>query len=45
MAPWLTFGSLNYPCLEQIFLVPKIFEPLKFDYMFRKELIEMELIC
>ena len=24
------FGS-NYPCLEQIFMVPKVFEPLKFD--------------
>ena len=23
--------SLNYPCLELIFMVPKVFEPLKFD--------------
>ena len=22
--------SLNYPCLEHIFMVPKVFEPLKF---------------
>ena len=22
----------NYPCLELIFMVPKVFEPLKFDY-------------
>ena len=21
----------NYPCLELIFMVPKVFEPLKFD--------------
>ena len=21
----------NYPCLEPIFMVPKVFEPLKFD--------------
>ena len=23
--------GLNYPCLELIFVVPKVFEPLKFD--------------
>ena len=22
----------NYPCLELIFMVPKVFEPLKFDF-------------
>ena len=22
--------SLNYPCLEHIFMLPKVFEPLKF---------------
>ena len=26
----ILFGS-NYPCLELIFMVPKVFEPLKFD--------------
>ena len=26
----LTLTSLNYPCLEHIFIVPKMFEPLKF---------------
>ena len=26
-----TLISLNYPCLELIFMVPKVFEPLKFD--------------
>ena len=25
------FGS-NYPCLELIFMVPNVFEPLKFDF-------------
>ena len=28
---WLTLISSNYPCLELIFMVPKVFEPLKFD--------------
>ena len=27
---WLTLISLNYPCLEHIFMVPKVFETLKF---------------
>ena len=26
-----TLNGSNYPCLELIFLVPKVFEPLKFD--------------
>ena len=26
-----TFNGSNYPCLELIFMVPKEFEPLKFD--------------
>ena len=26
--------GLNYPCLELIFMVPKVFEPLKFDCTF-----------
>ena len=26
-----TLTDLNYPCLELIFIVPKVFEPLKFD--------------
>ena len=29
--PWLTLSGSNYPCLEQISMVPKIFEPLRFD--------------
>ena len=27
---WLTLISSNYPCLKHIFVVPKVFEPLKF---------------
>ena len=26
-----TLTSSNYPCLELIFMVPKVFEPFKFD--------------
>ena len=26
-----TLTGSNYPCLELIFMVPKLFEPLKFD--------------
>ena len=26
-----TLIGSNYPCLEQVFMVPKVFEPLKFD--------------
>ena len=28
---WLTLISSNYPCLELIFMVANVFEPLKFD--------------
>ena len=35
MPPYLallsTLNGSNYPCLELIFMVPKVFEPLKFD--------------
>ena len=30
LALCLTFNSSNYPCLELIFMVPKVLEPLKF---------------
>ena len=30
VALWLTLISSNYPCLEHIFMVPKVCEPLKF---------------
>ena len=29
-----TLIGSNYPCLELIFIVPKVFEPLKFDCIF-----------
>ena len=28
-----TLNGSNYPCLELIFMVPKVFEPLMFDCM------------
>ena len=28
------FIGSNYPCLELLFMVPKVFEPLKFDCIF-----------
>ena len=31
LVPWLTLSGSNYPYLEQISMVPKMFEPLKFD--------------
>ena len=31
LALLLTLISSNYPCLKLIFIVPKVFEPLKFD--------------
>ena len=31
LAPCLTLSGSNYPCLEQFSMVPKMFEPLKFD--------------
>ena len=30
--------GLNYPCLELIFMVPKVFDPLKFDCSHRDNL-------
>ena len=32
LAPWLTLSGSNYPCVEQFSMVPKMFEPLKFDF-------------
>ena len=31
LVPWLTLGGSNYPCLERISMVLKMFEPLRFD--------------
>ena len=33
LALWLTLISSNYPCLEHIFMVPKVFDPLKLYYI------------
>ena len=30
LAQWLLLIRSNYPCLEHFFMVPKVFEPLKF---------------
>ena len=32
-----TRSGSNYPCLELIFMVPKLFEPLKFDCSFSQD--------
>ena len=32
-----TLIGSNYPCLELIFMVPKVFEPLKFDCICKKK--------
>ena len=37
LVPWLFLNGSNYPCLEQISMVPKMFEPLKFDYVFMEK--------
>ena len=34
MASWLTLVSSNYPCLKHLFVVSKVFEPLKFNCMY-----------
>ena len=34
-----TLIGSNYPCLEQIFMVPKVFEPMKFDCIIEKWLV------
>ena len=39
--PDLTLTDSNYPCLELIFMVPKVFKPLKFDCTYKTEF----LIC
>ena len=31
LVPCLTLSDSNYPCLERISMVPKMFEPLRFD--------------
>ena len=31
LVSWLTLSGSNYPCLKRISMVPKMFEPLKFN--------------
>ena len=41
-----TLIGSNYPCLELIFMVPKVFEALKFDcILFFNELLCSDLSC
>ena len=40
MALRLILISSNYPCLEHIFMVPKVFEPLKFYCIFKPTFTE-----
>ena len=35
----LSLTSSNYPCLEHVFHVPKVFEPWKFDYIVHKNFL------
>ena len=35
---WLTLNDSSYPCLEQISMIPKMFEPLKFSCIFNLDL-------
>ena len=32
LTQWLNLSDSNYSCLEQIFMVQKMFAPLKFDF-------------
>ena len=36
LEPWLNLSGSNYPCLKQFSMVPKIFEPLKVDWIHGK---------
>ena len=39
---WLTLIGSNYPWLELIFMVPKVFEPLKFDCKYLDHLLNID---
>ena len=45
LVPWLTLSGSNYPCLERISMVPKMFEPLRFDciVMYRRTPVSVYL--
>ena len=40
-----TLIGSNYPCLELIFMVPQVFEPLKFDCIYDHKLDITYTIC
>ena len=40
-----TLIGSNYPCLELIFMVPKVFEPLKFDYSYIEVMNFVSELC
>ena len=42
LAPWLTLSGSNYPYLKQVSMVPKMFEPLKFDCIYHSYFIKFE---
>ena len=42
LVPWLNLIGSNYPSLEKISMVPKMFELLKFDCMFKHHKQEEE---
>ena len=37
-----TLIGSNYPCLELIFMIPKVFEPMKFDCMSYKTSLDFQ---
>ena len=39
-----TLIGSNYPCLKLIFMVPKVFEPLKFDCTIEKDVISQVIL-
>ena len=45
LALWWTFNSSNYPCLEQISMDSKTFEPLKFDGKLLKVTVILCRLC
>ena len=44
LAPSLSLSGSNYPCLEQFSIVPKMFQPLKFDCMYEMLLFIVDVI-
>ena len=45
LALWLTLIRSNYPCLENIFMVPKVFELLEFYCIFISGAQSVVLVC